>query len=85
VRFARQWKQRTGSRSFKESTVSHLVFIAYNVVWWVPLVLVVTGLISYEAGFVLFTIITIIRLIADIIRNNLLTLERAVSFPFRIP
>ncbi|MHC4597661.1 MAG: hypothetical protein ACYS47_01520 [Planctomycetota bacterium] len=85
VRFARLWKEKTGDVSFKESLVNRFVFVAYNVAWWIPLPLPFIGTISYKAGFIFFAVITFVRLIANVYRNNLLTLERAVSFPFRIP
>ena len=44
-----------------------------------------TGHISYRQGFILFMVITYVRLTANLIRNNFLPLERAISFPLRIP
>ncbi len=85
MRFARRWKEATGSDSFEQGSFSRVIFIAYNLVWWLPILLPIAGFISYEAGFVSFTIVTLIRLIANLYRNNVLSLEKAVSFPFRIP
>ncbi len=85
VRFAWLWKNSTGNLSFKQSIINRLIFIAYNVVWWIPIVLPFTKTINYNAGFMTFTIITVVRLSANLYRNNVLTLEQAVSFPFRIP
>ena len=65
--------------------MNKLIFIAYNVVWWIPVVLPLTKTISYNAGFIVFTGITVVRLSANLYRNNVLTLEQAVRFPFRIP
>ncbi len=68
-----------------QSTINRLTFITYNVVWWIPVIIPFTKLMSYEVGFISFTIITGVRLGANLYRNNVLTLEQAVRFPFRIP
>jgi len=49
------------------------------------MVLPFTGIIDYRTGFIAFFIIIIIRAIANLYRNNVLTLEQAVLFPLRIP
>ena len=85
MRFVRLWREKTGDESFKEGWLSKLTMVVYNLVWWSPLVLPLTGTISYQQGFVLFLVITYVRLTANLIRNNFLTLERAISFPLRIP
>ena len=85
VRFVRLWREKTGDATFKEGPLSKLTMVLYNLVWWSPLVLPFTGTISYEEGFVLFMAITYVRLTANLIRNNFLSLERAISFPLRIP
>jgi len=69
----------------KPSLVNRLIFIAYNLAWWIPIVLGFTKVLDYRTAFIAFFIITIIRAIANLIRNNILTLEQAESFPFRAP
>ena len=69
----------------KPSLLNRLIFITYNLVWWLPIVLGFTKVIDYRTAFITFLIITIIRAIANLIRNNVLTLEQAESFPFRAP
>jgi hypothetical protein len=59
--------------------------VAYNVVYWIPVILPFTTIIDYRTGFLAFFIIVIIRAVANLIRNNLLTLEQAEVYPFRIP
>jgi hypothetical protein len=44
-----------------------------------------TRLMDYRTGFIALFIIVIIRAVANLIRNNLLTLEQAEIYPFRIP
>ena len=63
----------------------NLVLIAYNIIWWIPLVLAGFQLISYEAGFVSFLAVTVVRLTANFYRNNVLSGSQATNFPLRIP
>ena len=69
----------------QQSTLSRVVYIAYNVIWWVPIVLPFTGIIGYRTGFIAFFIVTVIRAVANLYRNNFLTLEQAETFPLRAP
>ena len=64
---------------------NRITFIAYNVIWWLPLVLAFTNVIDFRTAFIAFLAITIIRAISNLIRNNFLTLEQAETFPFRAP
>ena len=85
MRFAWEKEKSADHISVKPSLANRLIFIAYNVIWWLPIVLAFTKVIDYRTGFIAFFIITIIRAIANVIRNNLLTLEQAEIFPFRAP
>ena len=67
------------------SAINRLIFIAYNVIWWVPIVLGFAKVIDYRTGFVAFLVITIFRAVANVVRNNVLTLEQAETFPLRAP
>ena len=62
----------------------NLIMVAYNVVWWIPIVLTFTKTIDYHTGFIAFFVVTIIRLVANLIRNNVLKPEQADNFPFRM-
>jgi hypothetical protein len=63
----------------------NLIFVAYNVIYWIPIILPFTGTIDYRTGFIAFFIVVIIRAVANLYRNNVLTLEQAEIYPFRIP
>jgi hypothetical protein len=63
----------------------NLITLAYNLIWWLPIVLPFTRLIDYRTGFIAFLIVTIIRAAANVIRNNLLTPEQGERFPLRTP
>jgi hypothetical protein len=63
----------------------NLLMVAYNIIWWIPIILPFTGVISYQAGFIAFFVVTVIRLIANLLRNNVLKGEQAESFPLRAP
>jgi len=64
----------------------NLIFLVYNVViYWIPIILPFTGVIDYRTGFIAFFVVIIIRGIANLVRNNILKLEQAESFPLRSP
>jgi hypothetical protein len=44
-----------------------------------------TKLIDYRTAFVSFLVITIIRAIANVYRNNVLSLDEGELFPLRAP
>jgi hypothetical protein len=85
MRFAWLREQAGDQVAAKPGLANRLTFIAYNVIWWIPIVLGFTKVIDYRTGFIAFLVITIIRAIANVIRNNFLTLEQAEIFPFRAP
>lgn len=61
------------------------ILIIYNVVYWIPMLLPWTSLMTYRAGVVGVSVIIAIRTAANLYRNNVLTFERAEVFPLRIP
>jgi hypothetical protein len=69
----------------EQSLTNRLIVIAYNVIWWVPIVLGFAKVIDYQTGFVAFLAITIIRAIANLFRNNVLKGAQAEQFPLRAP
>ena len=73
----------TANRGFKHPF--NLIMIAYNVIWWIPIILPFTGAISYTQGVVAFLVVTVIRLIANLVRNNVLRPVQAETFPLRSP
>jgi hypothetical protein len=85
MRFA--WlRENSGEEvSAEQSYLNRAINIAYNAIWWVPIVLPFTRIIDYQTGFIAFLIITIIRAAANLFRNNVLNLEQAESFPLRAP
>jgi hypothetical protein len=85
MRFAWLREQSGNEAPVAQSTVNRLVFVAYNVIWWIPILLPFTKAIDYQMGFVAFLVITIIRAIANLFRNNVLKGEQAEYFPLRAP
>ena len=62
-----------------------LIRNAYNIVFWIFLLPFFT-IIDYGTGFTTFTVIIFVRLILNLVTNNInLTPEQYDSFPFRIP
>ena len=68
-----------------QSSTKRLIYIAYNAVWWVALLLPFTKIIDYRTGFIVLLVVTIIRAIANLYRNNFLNPEQAAYFPLRSP
>jgi len=85
MRFAWQRKNSADQVSAQQSLTNRLVLIAYNLVWWIPLVLTFTKIIDYRTGFIAFFVVTIIRAGANLYRNNILEPGPAEAFPFRAP
>ncbi len=65
--------------------INRLIMIAYNLIWWVPIVLGFFKVIDYRTAFITFLIITVFRAIVNVVRNNVLTPEQAETFPLRSP
>ena len=70
MRFAWQRKNSADKVSAKESSTSRIIYITYNVVYWLPIVLTIFKVIDYRTGFITFSLILIIRAIANLYRNN---------------
>lgn len=66
-------------------TTDRLILVAYNTVWWIPVVLPVLGIISYRAGLLGFAAVTLVRAAINLYRNNVLPIERGSEFPLRLP
>ena len=85
MRFAWQRKNSANYVSAKQSFTSRLIYIAYNVVYLILIVLPFTKTIDYRTGFIAFFVFIIIRAGANLYRNNVLKPEQAESFPLRSP
>ena len=66
-------------------SAGRLIFVAYNLIWWLPVVLVILGIVSYWVGFIGFLAISVLRAAANVYRNNVLPIEEAQRFPLRSP
>ena len=85
MRFAYLREKEGKDKKIKNGTVSLLVMIIYNVVWWIPIILSFTKVMDYKTGFIFFFVITVLRAISNLIRNNILKGEYAEKFPLRAP
>ena len=83
MRFAWERKNSPDYVSVNQGCTVRLVRLVYNVVWWIPIVLGLFKIIDYTTGFILITIVTLVRLAANLYVNNALTAEQAEGFPFR--
>lgn len=85
MRFAWLRKKRADAVPGNEGITHRLILVAYNLVWWLPVVLPLARVIDYRAGFTLFLAITLVRAAVNLIRNNVLTPEQGEFFPLRSP
>jgi hypothetical protein len=85
MRFAWLRENEYSGRVFASSGSGKALLVFYNVIWWAPLVLPFTGVISYYEGFVAFFAMTVLRAIVNAYRVNVLSPERAIVFPLRQP
>ncbi len=83
---------RFASLRTKESRVApaatsseRLMLIAYNVAWWVPVVLPILGVMSHRAGFVAFLAVTVVRALVNSYRINVMSVAAAERLPLRSP
>ena len=84
MRFA--WlRKKEGTEDPTLSGTARLAYIGYNVIWWLPLVFVIFGVWSYRTGAIAFLVVTVVRALANVYRNNMLPLEAAQRFPLRSP
>lgn len=85
MRFAWLQKNSDPEISTEVSSISKWITFVYNLLWWVPLVLVLLGLIDYGTGFLSFTVYTAFRFLANLYRNNVMETVQAITFPLRTP
>jgi hypothetical protein len=85
MRFAWLRKNAANDQAATPGAANRLTLAAYNLVWWLPIVLPIANISDYGTGFIAFTAVTAVRLSANLYRNNVLTLEQAERFPFRAP
>jgi hypothetical protein len=85
MRFAWLRENSANTVSVEQSFTNRFIFVVYNAVWWLPVVLRVFGTIDYGTAFLAFFVYTLIRAVANLYRNNALTPEQAESFPLRSP
>ncbi len=84
MRFA--WLRTKEGRDAPAATATErLTLIAYNVAWWVPVVMPILGVISYSAGFVAFSAVTVVRALVNSYRINVMPIAVAERFPLRQP
>jgi hypothetical protein len=83
MRFAWINKDSADDIPAKESSIRRVIYIVYNIIWWIPIVLAVIKIIDYWTAFIALFVLTIIRAVVNLYRNNVLTSEQAESFPLR--
>ena len=88
MRFAWLKKNSANYVSVKQAFTHPLSLIrkAYNAAFWIFLLPFFTTM-EYSTGFVVFTVLILVRLGANLYTNNVLKLtpQQFDSFPFRLP
>ncbi len=85
MRFARLDNTPDAPGTTPQNLIHRLLLTAYNVIWWIPMVLALFKIIDYHTAFIAFLVITVIRAGVNLYRTNILTPEQARDFPFRSP
>jgi len=83
MRFAWINKDSANDVPTEQSSINRVTYIAYNLIWWIPIVLVVIKIIDYQTAFIALFVLTVIRAIVNLFRNNVLDPEQAKYFPLR--
>lgn len=83
MRFA--WLLEQAGEERNESIIGRSIFVLYNLVYWIPVVLPLFGEMDYQTSFVIFVLINVFRTFANAYRINLMPIEQAQVFPLRAP
>ena len=83
MRFAWINKDAADNVQANQSLSKRLIYIAYNLIWWIPILLAIFKVIDYWTAFIDLFVLTLIRAIVNLYRNNVLNPEQAESFPLR--
>jgi hypothetical protein len=83
MRFAWINKDSATDVPTEQSPINRVIYIAYNLIWWIPIVLVVFKIIDYQTAFIALFVLTAIRAVVNLFRNNVLNPQQAENFPLR--
>ena len=83
MRFAWINKDSANDDPTEQSPINRVIYIAYNLIWWIPIVLVVFKIIDYQTAFIALFVLTAIRAVVNLFRNNVLNPQKAENFPLR--
>ena len=85
MRFAWLRQQAGQDELVRQTAIAIIIFVAYNLVYWVPLALPIIGTIDYRTGVIAFAIVIAIRGALNGYRVNVLPVEQGQRFPLRAP
>lgn len=80
ARFARQLKDK-----ISPNLLAYPIYVVYNIAYWLPLVLALTNTLDNSTAFSACAAMIAVRAAFHVYRNNVLTAEQAMRFPFRAP
>ena len=83
MRFAWINKDSANNVPTKQNSINRAIYIAYNLIWWIPIVLAIFKIIDYQTAFVALFFLTATRAVVNLYRNNILNPQQAKYFPLR--
>ena len=78
MRFAWERENSADYVPVEQSFISRLVYIAYNVIWWAPIILPFIGVIDYRTGFIVLFVVTLVRAISRL-RESVMSSAASIS------
>ena len=85
MRFAWLRENSENTATIEQSSISRLVYVVYNIAWWIPLVLAILGTIDYDTAFVAFFVYSLFRDVFNFYMNNFIMPVLADFFPLSSP
>lgn len=85
MRFARLSPDTAPNVNLLRDALYTVIFVAYNIIYWLPMIFVILGNIDLPTAFVSFSIIIAVRTALNFYRMNVLPMEQGKIFPLRAP
>jgi hypothetical protein len=85
MQFAWRRRKLTDYTPLRTGVVGRVLHVIYNLLYWPPLVLNLTGHLTDREAFHLFAAVIIFRAAANVYRVNALDVARGEAFPLRSP
>lgn len=78
------WQNRqAGNKTSNAGCGIALFRLAYNAAWLLPIIFTFNGTMDYVTGFIVFSAVCVVRFLANLYANNMLTAEQYDTFLLR--